>query len=234
MKKSVLVIAAHPDDEVLGCGGTIATHSRAGDEVHVVIMAEGMTSRLPKRNRGAFAKELKSLGQAARKANKILGATSVTLLDFPDNRMDSLDRLDITKAVEDLVKKFQPTIVYTHHVGDVNIDHRCIHDAVITACRPLPGHCVETILFWETSSSTEYQPPQSAPPFLPNWWNDISATLDLKLDALRAYHVEMRPWPHARSLEAIEHLAKWRGASIGVSAAEAFMLGRKINRAKKL
>lgn len=233
MKKSVLVIAAHPDDEVLGCGGTIAAHHRAGDEVHVVIMAEGITSRLPKRNRSAFVKELKSLGQAARKANKILGATSVTLLEFPDNRMDSLARLDITKAVEDLVEKIKPSIVYTHHVGDVNIDHRCIHDAVITACRPLPGHSVDTILFWETCSSTEYQPPHSAPPFLPNWWNDISATLELKLDALRAYHQEMRPWPHARSLEAIEHLAKWRGASVGMQAAEAFMLGRKINKREK-
>lgn len=234
MKKTILVIAAHPDDEVLGCGGTIAAHSQAGDKVHVVIMAEGMTSRLPKRNRSTFAKELKSLGQAARSANKILGAASVTLLDFPDNRMDSMDRLDITKAIEDLVNQHQPSMIYTHHVGDVNIDHRCIHDAVITACRPLPGQCVETILFWETSSSTEYQPPHSAAPFLPNWWNNISATLDLKIKALRAYHVEMRPWPHARSLEAVEHLAKWRGASIGVPAAEAFMLGRQINRGENI
>ena len=226
--RTVLVVAAHPDDEVLGCGGTICAHVAAGDTVHVAILAEGATSRLPKRDRAAVAPELKQLQHAAIQANALLGVHAVELLDFPDNRMDGQERLDITKVVEQLLQKISPTIVYTHHVGDMNIDHRCIHDAVATACRPLPAAQVRTLLFFETASSTEQQIPHSAPPFLPNWWVDISATLERKLSALRIYEKEMRPWPHPRSLEAVEHLARWRGASVGLPAAEAFMLGRHL------
>lgn len=227
-QRNVLVVAAHPDDEILGCGGTIARHSVDGDAVHVVIMAEGATSRLPRRDRKAVATELKKLRASAEHANDMLGVASLNLLDFPDNRMDGLELLDITKVIEGLVERHQPSIVYTHHGGDVNIDHRCIHAAVVTACRPLPGRRVQTLLFFETASSTEYQPPGSAPPFLPNWWVNISATLELKLKALRQYRQEMRAFPHPRSIEALGHLAHWRGASVGTEAAEAFMLGRHI------
>ncbi len=229
MSDKVLVIAAHPDDEVLGCGGTMARHAAGGHEVVSVIMAEGVTSRDAKRDRTARESELSELGEAARKANRVLGVHEVKLLDFPDNRMDSVDQLDINKAVERLIEEFLPNVIYTHHVGDVNIDHRKIHEAVITACRPIPGnHQVETILFFETPSSTEWQPPGSAEPFTPDWFIDITDSIDLKLEALKEYSSEMRPWPHARSLEAVEHLARWRGANVGVSAAEAFKLGRKL------
>ncbi|OLP15649.1 GlcNAc-PI de-N-acetylase [Leptolyngbya sp. 'hensonii'] len=224
--QTVLVVAAHPDDEVLGCGGTIARHALAGDTVHLLILAEGATSRDLLRDRSQRQSELSALATAAHRAAGILGATSVSLHDFPDNRMDSCDRLDVVKVIEQVAQQYAPTIVYTHHSGDVNIDHRCIHDAVVTAFRPLPGSLVSTLLFFEVASSTEWQPPGSAPAFIPNWYVDISATLDLKLQALAAYTSEMRPWPHARSLEAIQALAQWRGATIGVSAAEAFVLGR--------
>lgn len=229
MKQTIIVIAAHPDDEVLGCGGTIAKHVKNGDTVHSVILAEGITSRDKSRNREINSEKLYNLAKAAQRANDILGVHSLRLLDFPDNRMDSLDRLDIIKVVEKIVNEIEPDIIYTHHVGDVNIDHRRIHEAVITACRPIPGnHLVKELLFFETASSTEWMTPGSAPSFSPNWYIDITDTLSLKLKSLEAYEYEMRDWPHARSINALEHLSGWRGANIGVEAAEAFILGRKI------
>ncbi|MED1642041.1 PIG-L family deacetylase [Brevibacillus agri] len=228
MSKSILVIAAHPDDEVLGCGGTIARHVSEGDKVHVVILAEGLTSRDPSRNREEREEELSLLGEAAKKANSILGVHVLRLHNFPDNRMDSLHLLDVTKTVENFIEEFQPEIVYTHHGGDVNIDHRIIHQAVITATRPIFPHTVKTLLFFETASSTEWMPMGSAPGFHPNWFVDISKSLGKKLKALEAYESEMRAWPHSRSIKALEHLAYWRGASSGVNAAEAFFLGRNI------
>ena len=229
MSSTILVIAAHPDDEVLGCGGTIARHAKAGDDVHVVILGEGITSRDDKRIREANKDGLSKLSKAAHQANDILGVKSLVLHDFPDNRMDSLDRLDVIKVVEGFIERFEPDKIYTHHCGDLNIDHRRIHEAVVTACRPMPGNQgVDTILFFEVPSNTEWQPPGSAVPFAPDWFVDISKTLELKLQALLAYESEMRPWPHARSVKAVEHLAGWRGASIGVAAAEAFILGRRL------
>lgn len=228
MARSILVLAAHPDDEVLGCGGTIARHAQAGDTVHVVILAEGITSREAHRNRDSASEGLSQLAYAAHKASKILGAASIELQSLPDNRMDSLDRLEVIKLVESFLGKYTPDIVYTHHSGDVNVDHRRTHESVVTACRPLPGHRTRTLLFFEVASSTEWQPMGSAPAFAPNWFSDISSTLSLKLEALNAYGSEMRPWPHARSIQALEHLARWRGAMVGVDAAEAFMLGRNL------
>jgi LmbE family N-acetylglucosaminyl deacetylase len=233
MNRNVLVVAAHPDDEALGCGGTIARHAAEGDSVHVVIVAEGVTSRQDARDRGAVSGELSELAVAAHKANRLLGS-SVEVWDLPDNRLDSLDRLDLIKRIEAVIARVAPGTVYTHHAGDVNIDHRRVHEAVVTACRPSPGHCVNRLLAFETVSSTEWQPPGSAAAFAPNWFVDISASLAAKMRALEAYHREMRPWPHARSLEAVEHLARWRGASVGVSAAEAFMLCRLVSKSSSL
>jgi LmbE family N-acetylglucosaminyl deacetylase len=229
MIKVVAVIAAHPDDEILGCGGSISSHIQQGDQVHVLIMAEGITSRLESRDRAKAGDELSELVKAAHTANQILGVTSLSLAQFPDNRMDSVDRLDIIKRIESFISQHKPSVIYTHHVGDVNIDHRLVHEAVVTACRPIPNrHIVSTILFFEVASSTEWQTPGSAPAFLPNWYVDITSTLDSKLKALAAYQSEMCEWPHARSIKSLEYLAKWRGSNIGVHAAEAFMLGRRI------
>lgn len=224
----VLVVAAHPDDEVLGCGGTIARHADAGDTVQVLIVAEGATSRQQQRDRGEVAKELCSLAQAAQAAGEILGAAGVELLDLPDNRLDSLDRLDLIKLIEERIALYQPQVVYVHHAGDVNIDHRRLHEAVVTAGRPTPGQPVRRLLSYEVASSTEWQTPGSAPVFQPNWFVDISAQWPRKRQALEAYVSEMRPWPHTRSIKALEHLARWRGAQVGVEAAEAFCLMREL------
>jgi LmbE family N-acetylglucosaminyl deacetylase len=228
MTNSVFVVAAHPDDEVLGCGGSIARHADAGDHVQVLIVAEGATSRQQQRNRGQVDTELSELAYAAQKAGEILGAKGVELLDLPDNRLDSIDRLDLIKLIEARIEHHQPQIVYTHHAGDVNIDHRRLHEAVVTACRPTPSHPVKRLLSFEVASSTEWQPPGSAPAFQANWFVDISDQWERKRLALEAYASEMRPWPHARSIQALEHLAGWRGAQVGVEAAEAFCLLREL------
>jgi len=228
--KKVLIVAAHPDDEVLGCGGTVARHMIDGDEVHIVILVEGVTSRDKTRNSYSRSKELSCLNRAAHDAKELLGATSLTFHNLPDNRLDSVDLLDITKLIEAHLDLVKPEIVYTHHVGDLNIDHRRVHEAVVTACRPLPGQTVRSLLFFEVPSSTEWQSPGIVP-FTPNWFVDISETLELKMKALEAYSSEMRLWPHARSMEAVEHLARWRGSMAGCAAAEAFVVGRHISGA---
>lgn len=221
---NVLVVAAHPDDEVLGCGGTIARHTASGDEVRVLILGKGIASR----GTGRKAAELAKLRSAAKKANAILAVKEHFLERMPDNRMDGVDLLDVVKVVEQHIDDFNPQTVYTHHAGDLNVDHRVTHQAVMTACRPVPGLSVARILCFEVPSSTEWQAPASGPVFAPNWFCDISCTLPAKLKALRAYADEMRKWPHPRSLRAVKHLAHWRGATVGVDAAEAFVLARAV------
>jgi len=228
INRRVLIVAAHPDDEVLGCGATIAKHVELGDEVHVVILAEGVTSRDETRNRMLHNAELSQLAEASFKVKEILGASSLTLHDFPDNRMDSVDLLDIVKVIEQHLERVLPEIIYTHHGGDVNIDHCLTHQAVITACRPFPQQFVKTLLFFEVPSSTEWQIAGSAPSFNPNWFVDVTSTLAIKQHALSVYESEMRPWPHSRSHKALEYLARWRGSSMGVEAAEAFVVGRNL------
>ena len=224
----ILVVAAHPDDEVLGCGGAIAHHADSGDQVHILIVAEGSTSRLDRRDRLQVSSELAVLSNAARKAASILGASGVEFLDFPDNRLDSFDRLDLIKAIEKCFSRYKPDCVYVHHAGDLNVDHRRLHEAVVTACRPTPNHTVKRLLSYEVASSTEWQPSGSAPVFHPNWFVDISNQWERKQEALALYASEMRSWPHARSIAAIEHMVRWRGAQVGVEAAEAFCLLRQL------
>lgn len=225
--KSVLILAAHPDDEVLGCGGTIAKLADQGAKIHVAFLADGVFSR--EGNAAARQAALEARRAAARQACEILGVTSSSFGDMPDNQLDTLALLDIVQPIEAMIDQRRPDAVFTHHAGDVNIDHRRLHEAVVTACRPQTGHPVRTLLFFEVPSSTEWQPPGSAPLFAPNWFIDISATLDRKMAALDAYSAEMRPWPHPRSRPGVEHLARWRGATVGVEAAEAFILGRRMS-----
>jgi LmbE family N-acetylglucosaminyl deacetylase len=226
VNRSILILVAHPDDEVLGCGGTIAKLTDEGATAHVAFLADGVFSRMY--NAETQLDELTSRRAAAQKACDILGVKSVSFGDFPDNRMDTIAVLEITKAVETLITEHQPEMVFTHHAGDVNIDHRRLHEAVVTACRPQHNHPVKTLLCFEVPSSTEWQLPGSAPAFAPNWFVDISETLGRKLSALEAYATELRNWPHPRSRQGVEHLAHWRGATVGVNAAEAFMLGRQL------
>jgi LmbE family N-acetylglucosaminyl deacetylase len=230
MRDKILIVAAHPDDEVLGCGGTMARHAAAGDRVDIFIAAEGATSRDEVRNAGARAREIAALRKSAAKAATVLGARAPRFGGFPDNRMDSVPLLEVTKAIEALVAELRPRVVYTHHAGDLNVDHRVVHQAVVTACRPQPGHCVDSLLFFEVPSSTEWQTAGSAAPFVPNYFVDIAGFEKAKRRALAAYAAEMRPWPHARSIEAVAARGRHRGAGVGVAAAEAFMAGRLMIR----
>jgi LmbE family N-acetylglucosaminyl deacetylase len=226
MANRTLVIAAHPDDEVLGCGGAILNLTAAGTEVHLAFLTDGIGARHP--DAAPRQAEREQRRAAAEAAARILGVASLSFDDLPDNRLDSVPLLVIAQKVEALIDQHRPTTLFTHHAGDLNIDHRRTHQAVITACRPQRGHSVRTLLCFELPSSTEWQPPGSGLAFTPHWFVDISTTLVGKLAALDAYADELRDWPHPRSRQGIEHLARWRGASVGCDAAEAFMLARHL------
>ena len=190
-------------------------------------MAEGETSRHKTRDRESAESVLYSLSKAAKKSCKLL-AKKLEMLDLPDNRLDSIERLELVKMIEERIAEQQPDTVFVHHIGDVNIDHRRVHEAVVTACRPMPGHPVKRLLSYEVASSTEWQVPGSQSSFQPNYYLDISRYWKQKKQALNAYTTEMRQWPHPRSIEAVDYLAKLRGAQVGVEAAEAFCLLRSI------
>lgn len=229
MSRRILAVVAHPDDEVLGCGGTLCLHARRGDEVHVRVVADGESSRLDGADEHR-ASRIEARERSARAAARVLGVESIAFMRLPDNRLDSVSRLELTTLVEQCLVEIKPETVYTHHCGDLNVDHRQVHDAVVTACRPKDGSQPDTLLFFEIPSSTEWQTAGSGPAFVPNIFVDIASVQEQKRSALTAYEAELRPWPHARSLEAVDALARWRGATVGVPLAEAFMLGRKIIR----
>ena len=218
MKQKILIVAAHPDDEVLGVGGTASRHANDGDTVETIILGEGITSR----NDVGGQESLQELQASAKAAAKVLGINSPIILGFPDNRLDSLELLDLIKPIEDIIHRFSPDIVYTHHAGDLNIDHRITHAAVLTACRPTPESSVCRIYAFETVSSTEWVFGRSSEQFAPQRYVDVTQTLADKLSALACYDSEMRPFPHARSIEAVEALAKLRGSQVGFLNAEAF------------
>ena len=228
MAERVLVVAAHPDDEILGCGGTIRRHVDDGDQVAMLIVAEGATSRDNTRDVDARGPELKRLREAAQSAAAAVGVADLTMAGQPDNRLDSLVLLDVIKIVESAVARTAPTIVYLHHPRDLNVDHRVLHQATCTACRPLPGSPVREIYAFETPSSTEYGTFGTGPSFEPTHFVDIEGQWPAKRKALECYDMEMRPFPHARSIEAVEALAKWRGASTGLWMAEAFQVVRTV------
>lgn len=217
MSETVLVVAAHTDDEALGCGGTIARHVAEGDTVYAVFLADGVTSRLE-----ASSEELEQRNEASETARHILGIKKSYMLGFPDNRLDTVPLLDIVQKLEEVIEAVEPSIVYTHHHGDLNIDHRITHQTTMTACRPIPGSSVREIYAFEVVSATEWNTP-GASPFTPSMFVDISEHLEKKMDALRAYALEMRECPHSRSMENVRQLAKVRGCSVGVFAAEGLM-----------
>jgi LmbE family N-acetylglucosaminyl deacetylase len=222
MNKTVLVVAAHADDEALGCGGTIARHVSEGDAVYAVFLADGVTSRPD-----ATREELEQRNSAAAKAHEILGIKKAYMLGFPDNRMDSIPLLDIVQKLEGVLDEVKPQVIYTHHCGDLNVDHRITHQAVLTACRPVPGASVKEIYAFEVLSATEWNSP-GLNPFIPNVFIDISAYLEIKMKALAAYGLEMRDEPHARSLTNAKRLAELRGNCVGVVVAEGLSLVRLI------
>lgn len=223
----ILVVAAHPDDEVLGCGGTIAKLS-AHHDVHTLLLGKGVMSR--DKPKGKKINELKSLNEDIFIANRILRAKQVFIENLPDNKFDTVPLLEIIKIIEKYIKKLNPEIVFTHHKGDLNIDHRITFDAVLTACRPFENNSVKKLLSFEVPSSTEWNSYTIVNSFNPTVFEDVSRTIDKKLDAMSAYKNEVRLNPHPRSLEKIKALAEVRGAESGMNYAEAFMLIRELRQ----
>ena len=225
MSKVVLIVVAHPDDEVLGCFGTVARLIKEGYEAYTLILGEGKTSRDESRIVENKKDELEILNQEIIEANKIIGIKKVFIETFPDNRFDSVDLLDIIKAISKVKEEINPDIVFTHYEHDLNIDHQITYKAVITATRPMVDECVKEIYSFEILSSTEWNYPLS---FSPDTYFDISDTIDLKLDAMKKYDSELCNYPHPRSLEGIELNAKYQGMRVGKEYVESFKVIRNI------
>ncbi len=225
-----LVVVAHPDDEVLGCGATVRLLVARGWRGHLLVMSKGVAGRSadPAADPGLAAQEA---GRAAemRRAADVLGFASVTALDFPDNRFDTVSRMDLSHAIRPKIDEIRPRLVLTHHAGDYNWDHTRTFDAVMMAARPNPPEFAPAeIRAFEVPSSTERAWQDGDRAFRPNAYVDVGRTIDFKKRALRYYASEYRPYPHPRSIEAIEYLARKRGNEVGVEYAEAFEIIRSI------
>ncbi len=223
----VLVVAAHPDDEVLGCGGTMARLAREEHDVYVAILGEGITSRCQQREQADLGL-VERLENCSRQAAKLLGVKDISMFKLPDNRFDTVPLLDVVKIIEDLVRRLSPQVIYTHHGGDLNVDHMVVHRAVLTATRPMQGHPVREIYAFEIPSSTEWAFQRFEPIFRPNVFVDISDTLDVRIEALSCYETESCIFPHPRSPEAIQAIARRWGSIVGCEVAEAFELIRAV------
>lgn len=233
----ILVIAGHPDDEVLGMGGTIKKLTKNGNDVKIVIMATGISSRRSSNYKNSTKYEvddqiLKKINEQifrlrkdAKNSSTILGVRDIQFESFPDNEMDIVSNLQITKKIEEIIQSYKPDVVYTHSQFDINIDHRALYFATITATRPKKNQNVKEVLCFEVPSSTEWYFPSA---FSPNVFVDISEEIQFKLRALKAYKNELQEFPHPRSLEAISAIGKRWGSVSGFKNAEAFYLVRKL------
>jgi len=229
---TILVIAAHPDDEVLGCGGMIARYAAEQHDIHIAILGEGVSSRYERRGDAPVA-DIQDLQTDARAAAAALGARSVLFGGLPDNRFDELALLDVIKPVEEWIGSVRPDAIYTHHPGDLNIDHGITFRAVLTATRPgASGRLVPDVYTFEVPSSTEWAFQRVAPAFRPNVFVDITAGLDRKIAAMQCYRGESRPAPHPRSPEILRAAAARWGSAAGVPAAEAFELIRSVRNSE--
>lgn len=219
------VVAAHPDDEVLGCGGTISRITQQGDEAYILILGEGVTSRYSRKEQVPGG-DLKELRGHARTAASLMGIREVNFGRFRDNRFDQVPLLDVIKEVSCWIEEWQPAVIYTHHPGDLNIDHLITFRAVLTATRPLKGCPVEELYTFEVPSSTEWSFQHIEPAFRPNVFVDITKSIDTKIEAMEVYTSERRPFPHPRSPEALRAFARRWGSVVGRDYAEAFELIR--------
>ncbi len=218
---SIMIIVAHPDDEVLGCGGTIARHTADGTDVQILFVADGEGSRangVPNSDHIALREDM------ALRAADVLGTKPPVFLRFQDNRLDTIPFLEVVQAIEGQLETLKPSTVYTHAAGDMNVDHRVVHQAVRTALRPTSSNPVQRLLAFEVPSATDWGGRGFGPDFAPTCAIDVSAFADQKHRALRAYGAEMRAMPHPRSYEAIDALMTLRGAAFGMGAAETFEL----------
>ena len=225
---NVLVLAAHPDDEVLGCGGTITRLAADGHEVHIAILGEGITSRYDERD-DAPSDLLQAHRDRSHRAGALLGAHKVQLFGLPDNQFDTVPMLEVAKLVEGLIDDIQPTVVFTQHGGDLNVDHVVTFRAAMTATRPMEGGVVKRLYGYEVGSSTEWAFGQFSPAFRPNVFVDITDGLERKVDAMQVYESETRAFPHPRAPEAIRATAQRWGSVAGLHAAEAFELIRSVD-----
>ena len=233
----VLVVAAHPDDEVLGMGGTIKKLTKSGNEVKILFMATGITSRrsINYKNSESYKvnekvvetmkKQIKQLQEDAKRASKIMGVKNVEFENFPDNEMDTVSNLQITKRIEKTIYNFKPDTIFTHSEYDINVDHRKLYEATITATRPRKNSNVKDIISFEVPSSTEWYIPSR---FSPNIFVDISKELPFKLKALKEYKTELEKFPHPRSVKSLEIISKRWGTVSSFYAAEAFCLVRQL------
>ena len=225
MNKKILIVAAHPDDEVLGCGGTVARLVKKGHEAYTLILGEGITSRQEGRNSSVRTVDLRKLKQESLAANRILGVKSVFAYDFPDNKFDTVPLLDLVRVIEKIKKQIKPGIIFTHFKEDLNIDHRITYNAVITACRPQADESVKEVYSFEILSSTEWNYPLS---FSPDAFFDISNSLGSKVKAMQKYKSELKRFPHPRSIEGIKLNAAYLGMRVGLKYAEAFKIVRAV------
>ena len=226
--KKILVVVAHPDDELLGLGATL--HKLINEQnckIRAIILGEGITSRSNKRNPEQWSEELKIHRENIEEARKAIGYESVGVYDFPDNRFDTVALLDIIKVIEKEKEIFQPEIIFTHHGGDVNIDHQKTFESVVTACRPTDTEVVKTIITFETPSGTEWIASSDPRKFNPNLFVKVGKeNIKAKIKGMESYEFEKRKYPHPRSPEALEIRAAMWGISIGTDYAEAFNIIR--------
>ncbi len=224
--KKILVIGAHADDEVLGCGGTIARLAAHGITVDVLIITDSVSSQYETHQELGSIDTRRQSGLQL--SCKRLGVSSVYQFDFPDMRLDTVAHIDLNKSIEQHLAKYEYDVVLTHHGKDVNKDHQCVFESVLVACRPTPAQSVKMLMTYNTPSSTEWGMISSECAFIPNFFIDISKTIVAKVEALKAYEDELRDFPHPRSEENIINLAATVGASVGVHAAEGFCIIRGV------
>ena len=224
--KKIMLVAAHPDDELLGSAGTLLLYKKKGYNIKIIFLSDGESSRNISENKKKFL--IKKRKSQAKKISKLCKFTEPAFAEFPDNRLDTISMLTIVKFVENEIKKFKPTIIITHNENDLNIDHKLTIKAVVTATRPSTKTFVKSIYCCETPSSTENNFSKIKVNFNPNLYFDISKFIDQKIKLLKIYKNEIKSYPHSRSLEGIKVLAKYRGTQIGVKYAEAFYILRKL------
>jgi LmbE family N-acetylglucosaminyl deacetylase len=217
----VLVVAAHPDDEVLGCGGVMARHAAHDDEVHVLIATRGAAEMFSDQ-------EIQETRQSMRAAHEVLGVAGAHFLDFPAPKLDLVPGHQLADAISAVTESLHPKVVYLPHLGDLHADHRAVAHATLVAARPLPGCRTRRLLCYETLSATDWAPPSPHDAFVPTVFVDITDYLEYKLRAMSCYRGQVRQPPHTRSLQSIEALARVRGGAVGVHSAEAFVLMRDI------
>ena len=230
--KKIMIVVAHPDDELLGLGASMnrITQEDWNVKTHVVILGEGLTSRSDSRDVDMWKAKLEKHKQNIVEAQKAIGYGEVSIYDFPDNRFDSVPILDIIKVVESEKEKFLPDVIFTHHGGDVNIDHQRTFEAVLTSCRPMKHETVKTLITFETPSGTEWRASSDPRHFLPNFFISVEEkNVEAKIKGMESYEFEKREYPHPRSPEALRIQAKRWGVSIGRDYAEAFQIIRSIN-----